>query len=717
MLCNASPPSPAWQTDTIRHPSECVLHGGLLECTVTEGQEISLVLPIAAQGSASSATYQLVNQPTYSTFSNATREFRWRPYYSSTNGRSHPDGFAGDHRMYFYSSFSGLSNFTIAFRVHDRPRPVRKLPPPFRNAAQPDFPLIAWGLEPTRFAAARAQGFTYVTSQNLGHAFEMASRATAFNRQSAITAFTNSAMTYLHTAHHHGLKVILQMHVPEVVAAVKDHPALYAIQLPQDEADFALDPQNVRYVDPYYSVAVMRQMREAIRVVAPDMPVAAVFSARFSGAISYVSERPGDIEGFRQYLNSVDIVFFDYYLQSARGDYSQIADPRPFAGMLEEALDLVNDTRIVIPLIEVSHVYGTIDANLEEFPISPAHVRSQSNALLKAGAIGLGYYGAGTVGGEYRSWNITDELAGYLPTFFGRLRASSHSVQISGAASSLDALSTHMRIVSLNASAEEIPIHKSEWMVPSENAGEVETFQCDQHSESPCSEGGTALLLEGQRSGTTRLLMEHEDDILSVRLLSLDPAAIDYCPADERKYAPGQCGCGVPDTDGDEDGRLDCFDGCPSDPAKDEPLICGCGSSEQDSDRDGRVDCEDRCPNDPLKEGEGPCGCGLVEVGTGSLQACIDEYGVPVRLPPPRVRTRRGMVRAEAPRISGALYRFVVTSIGAQGASKRIATRHPSIRFRIKGSGRLTIRYAVLRKIGDRSVRSTSPDTKVDVAS
>jgi hypothetical protein len=59
-------------------------------------------------------------------------------------------------------------------------------------------------------------------------------------------------------------------------------------------------------------------------------------------------------------------------------------------------------------------------------------------------------------------------------------------------------------------------------------------------------------------------------------------SGVDCCPADPRKWVPGQCGCGVPDVDGDGDGTADCRDGCPLDPKKTAPGICGCGSPDSD---------------------------------------------------------------------------------------------------------------------------------------
>jgi len=89
---------------------------------------------------------------------------------------------------------------------------------------------------------------------------------------------------------------------------------------------------------------------------------------------------------------------------------------------------------------------------------------------------------------------------------------------------------------------------------------------------------------------------------------------IDGCPNDPNKIAPGQCGCGNPDTDGDSDGTADCNDGCPNDPNKIAPGQCGCGVVDTDSDGDATADCNDGCPNDPNKIVPGVCGCGVQDV-------------------------------------------------------------------------------------------------------
>ncbi len=101
---------------------------------------------------------------------------------------------------------------------------------------------------------------------------------------------------------------------------------------------------------------------------------------------------------------------------------------------------------------------------------------------------------------------------------------------------------------------------------------------------------------------------------------------VDQCPGDPAKTAPGVCGCGIPDTDRDGDGVLDCLDGCPDDVAKAAPGLCGCGVPDTDSDRDGSPDCSDPCPRDPTKTLPGTCGCGVAETdGDGDgVSDCVD---------------------------------------------------------------------------------------------
>jgi len=99
-------------------------------------------------------------------------------------------------------------------------------------------------------------------------------------------------------------------------------------------------------------------------------------------------------------------------------------------------------------------------------------------------------------------------------------------------------------------------------------------------------------------------------------LAVFDGAPVDECPDDPNKTEPGQCGCGVPDTDTDGDGVADCNDLCPEDPNKDEPGVCGCGVPDDDTDDDGVLDCNDPCPNDADKIDPGQCGCGVPDTDT-----------------------------------------------------------------------------------------------------
>ncbi|MBF0106501.1 MAG: hypothetical protein HQM16_14395 [Deltaproteobacteria bacterium] len=57
----------------------------------------------------------------------------------------------------------------------------------------------------------------------------------------------------------------------------------------------------------------------------------------------------------------------------------------------------------------------------------------------------------------------------------------------------------------------------------------------------------------------------------------------DLCPEDPDKTAPGVCGCGTPDQDGDGDRVMDCEDACPADAAKVTPGDCGCDTPDPTS--------------------------------------------------------------------------------------------------------------------------------------
>ncbi|MBX7147729.1 VWA domain-containing protein [bacterium] len=131
----------------------------------------------------------------------------------------------------------------------------------------------------------------------------------------------------------------------------------------------------------------------------------------------------------------------------------------------------------------------------------------------------------------------------------------------------------------------------------------------------------------------------------------------DYCPNDENKMEPGQCGCGVDDVDTDVDGVAecndrcdgsddsldsdadevpDCLDACPFDAAKSEVAgLCGCGVAETDTDQDGTPNCNDLCANDPAKTEEGLCGCGEVDVDENDNGICDNLDVAPAVVPLP----------------------------------------------------------------------------------
>jgi surface protein len=86
------------------------------------------------------------------------------------------------------------------------------------------------------------------------------------------------------------------------------------------------------------------------------------------------------------------------------------------------------------------------------------------------------------------------------------------------------------------------------------------------------------------------------------------PNCFDSCPKDKNKIEPGDCGCGVKDTDKDGDGIADCIDVCKG---QDDSLdtdgdgvpdcidVCDGQDDNLDTDGDGLADCLDICPNDP----------------------------------------------------------------------------------------------------------------------
>jgi uncharacterized repeat protein (TIGR01451 family) len=107
----------------------------------------------------------------------------------------------------------------------------------------------------------------------------------------------------------------------------------------------------------------------------------------------------------------------------------------------------------------------------------------------------------------------------------------------------------------------------------------------------------------GSNPGGTGELIIDEDGVVKYSPFLTSPSTcapvIDLCPNDPNKTAPGQCGCGIPDTDTDGDGTADCHDLCPADPHKTAPGACGCGVPDTDTDHDGIPDCHDNCPTIP----------------------------------------------------------------------------------------------------------------------
>lgn len=95
----------------------------------------------------------------------------------------------------------------------------------------------------------------------------------------------------------------------------------------------------------------------------------------------------------------------------------------------------------------------------------------------------------------------------------------------------------------------------------------------------------------------------------------LDNGACDACPDDPEKLAPGECGCGVPDTDSDFDTIADCNDNCPYTVPGSPVDAFGCPPLIRfDFDRDGDVDSLDfvvfrRCGSGPAiaHDGSGDC--------------------------------------------------------------------------------------------------------------
>ena len=113
---------------------------------------------------------------------------------------------------------------------------------------------------------------------------------------------------------------------------------------------------------------------------------------------------------------------------------------------------------------------------------------------------------------------------------------------------------------------------------------------------------------------------------------------MDVCFNSFNKFRPRECGCNVPETDSDYDGKPDCSDECDRDPRKIKAGVCGCGVSDQDSDGDGVPDCKDACPANPALITPGVNGCMTAE----NLVA-VRKFRAKLK------RTRRLLVQLQAP--------------------------------------------------------------------
>jgi len=105
------------------------------------------------------------------------------------------------------------------------------------------------------------------------------------------------------------------------------------------------------------------------------------------------------------------------------------------------------------------------------------------------------------------------------------------------------------------------------------------------------------------------------------------------CPIDPNKTDPGQCGCGVIDTDADGDSVADCNDICSDDPLKVDPQACGCGFADADSDTDGVPDCTDVCPGDATNQCD-VTGSAAQPIGPSGGTLATPDEAVAVTIPP-----------------------------------------------------------------------------------
>ena len=125
------------------------------------------------------------------------------------------------------------------------------------------------------------------------------------------------------------------------------------------------------------------------------------------------------------------------------------------------------------------------------------------------------------------------------------------------------------------ASLPPFPDPDSGQIIPPFDSGTVMDSGPPMDSGSPMDSGPP---MDGSGLGDAQ--SDASDDAESDAAMICGEDDFDCCPADSTKLAPGVCGCGVPDDDGDGDDTADCIDLCPSDANKTAPGECGCGSAE-----------------------------------------------------------------------------------------------------------------------------------------
>jgi hypothetical protein len=118
-------------------------------------------------------------------------------------------------------------------------------------------------------------------------------------------------------------------------------------------------------------------------------------------------------------------------------------------------------------------------------------------------------------------------------------------------------------------------------------------------------------------------------------------AFCDECPDDAEKTEPGECGCGVPDVDEDNDGMIDCGAGGPDDNDNSDPDDndnvdpddndntgdpddpTSNGNDNGDPDDGGSDNANDNDDSDPETGGSGAGACGIGMVPPILFASCL----------------------------------------------------------------------------------------------